>query len=115
MTLASNLSPGAQWVSAVRALLGGPVGRLLDIGSDRVTPDYSCPDLAERITCRDLNPRIIPPTPKKIEMRAGNLLDMDIAEYHGPTSFILALALHKGGPETRGGSVRTSHQSCGSI
>lgn len=84
MTLASDLSsglpqtPGAQRVSVVRALLGGPVGRLLDIGSGRVAPDYPYLDLAERITCVDWNPRIIPPTPEKIEVRAGNFLDMDI-------------------------------------
>jgi SAM-dependent methyltransferase len=71
-------TPGAQRVEVIRDLLGGPVDNLLDIGSGRVAPDYPYLDLARRITCIDWNPRIIPPTPGKIEIRSGNFLDMDI-------------------------------------
>jgi SAM-dependent methyltransferase len=73
-------TPGAQRVGVIRDLLGEPVGSLLDIGSGRVAPDYPYLDLARRITCIDWNPRIIPPTPAKIEIRSGNFLDMDIPE-----------------------------------
>lgn len=77
---AAPQNPGAQRVGVIRDLLGGPVGSLLDIGSGRVAPDYPYLDLAQRITCIDWNPRIIPPTPGKIEIRSGNFLDMDIPE-----------------------------------
>lgn len=80
-------SPGAQRIRMIRTLLGGPVGSLLDIGSGRVAPDYPYLDLAGRITCVDWNPRIIPPTPDKIEIRTGNFLDMDIV----PDSFDAAI------------------------
>lgn len=75
---AAPQSPGTQRVAMIRTLLGGPVGSLLDIGSGRVAPDYPYLDLAQRITCVDWNPRIIPPTPDKIEVRSGDFLDMDI-------------------------------------
>ncbi|SNR66616.1 class I SAM-dependent methyltransferase [Paracoccus sediminis] len=71
-------SPGAQRVRIIRDLLGGPTGSLLDIGSGRVAPDYPYLDMADRITCIDWNPRIIPPTPDRIEIRSGDFLDMDI-------------------------------------
>ncbi len=72
--------PGVQRVAVIRELLGRPTGSLLDIGSGRVAPDYPYLDLADRITCIDWKPRIIPPTPDKIEICSGNFLDMDIPE-----------------------------------
>ena len=69
---------GMQRVRMIRELLGGPFGSLLDIGSGRVAPDYPYLDLAEKITCVDWNPRIIPPVPEKIEVLGGDFLKLDI-------------------------------------
>lgn len=81
-TLPQPQEPLPQRVQVIRDLCrdlsGGPVDSLLDIGCGRVAPDYPYLDLAQRITCVDWKPRIIPPTPDKITFMGGNFVDMDI-------------------------------------
>lgn len=82
------VTPGQKRVAVVRGLLeellgatpGLPVGRLLDVGSGRIGPDYAYADLARAVTCVDWNPRIIQPVPAHVEIRPGDFLAMEIPQ-----------------------------------
>ncbi|MCV3273792.1 class I SAM-dependent methyltransferase [Roseobacter sinensis] len=77
------MTPNEKRISVIKTLLPAQSATLLDVGCGRVAPDYPYLDHAEQITCVDWNPRIIAPTPDKIDVRAGDFLEMDFA----PESF----------------------------